>query len=290
MKYKIQNEKIAAEVKTSGAALTSLRSFTKGEYLWPGDNETWAAQAPFLFPFVGGLRDGKTYIDGVKYEMGRHGFIRMMEFEKISGKDDEITLSFRANSDTRRMFPFEFSFTVNYKLDDEKIITTIEVKNHGDGEMPFCVGGHPGFKVPLEDFDKYVFKFDKRTTQNCMTVVPEQGLVDVTNRVPFLKNQQTFKLSHDLFAVDAVIFDENPPKAITLKNPNTGRGIRMEYPDFDYLGIWSTAKKAGFVCIEPWTGYCTTVTDSDDFRTKAGIITLKKGEGRKFSYSVELLG
>ncbi len=289
MKYKIQNDKISAEVKTSGAALTSLRSFEKGEYLWGGDNETWASQAPFLFPFVGGLRDGKTIIDGEKFEMGRHGFIRMMEFEKITGKSDEITLSFRANSDTRRMYPFEFSFTVTYRLEENKIHTIIEVKNHGDGEMPFCVGGHPGFKVPLEDYDKYVISFDEETTQNCMSVVVEEGLVDVTKRTPFLKNEKSFNLSHKLFEVDAVIFDENPPRAVTLQNAETGRGVRMEYPDYPYIAFWSTAKKAGFVCVEPWTGYCTTVTDSDDFRTKEGIITLKKGESKKFTYSVELL-
>ena len=290
MKYKIQNEVMSAEVKTSGAALTSIRSFEKGEYLWGGDSNSWASQAPFLFPFVGGLRDGKTYIDGVKYEMGRHGFIRMMEFEKISGKDDEITLSFRANSDTRRMFPFEFSFTVTYRLEKNKIHTIITVKNHGDGDMPFCVGGHPGFKVPLEEYEDYVFSFDRPVTANCMTAVPSEGLVDVNTRTPFLKRKSSFQLSHDLFKVDAVIFDRKIPHAITLQNPKTGHGVRMEYPDFDYLGIWSTAKKAGFVCIEPWTGYSTTITDNDNFREKKGITTLKTGESKTFTYSVELLG
>lgn len=290
MKYKIQNDKITAEVKTSGAALTSIRSFEKGEYLWGGDSNTWASQAPFLFPFVGGLRDGKTIIDGVKYEMGRHGFIRMMEFEKISAKEDEITLSFRANADTRRMYPFEFSFTVTYRLEGEKIFTIIEIKNHGDGEMPFCVGGHPGFRIPLESFEDYVASFDRPVTANCMAAVPSMGLVDIENRTPFLKNESSFKISHSLFDVDAVIFDEDVPKAITLKNPKTGHGVRMEYPDYNYIALWSTAKDAGFICIEPWTGYSTTMTDNDNFREKIGMITLKKGESRKFTYSVELLG
>jgi galactose mutarotase-like enzyme len=288
MNFKIQNEYITANFDSLGAELVSLKKCGK-EYIWEGDEKYWGGHSPFLFPIVGGLRGGKAIIDGESYEMPRHGFIREMAFECANKKVDEITFIARANDDTKKMYPFDFSFKVTYRLDGFKLITSIEITNCGDREMPFCLGGHPGISVPKESYNDYTFYFDRKVTNNCMSVVVDLGLVDTSNRTPFLKDEDSFNLSHDLFKIDAVIFDEDVPKAITLKNRKSGEGVRVEYPDFEFLGIWSTPDPASFVCIEPWSGYCTSVTESDDFRKKVGMTELKSKESKVFVYSLEIL-
>ncbi len=288
MIYTIKNENLSAKFNSLGAELISLKK-GENEYIWEADERFWNGHSPFLFPIVGGLRDNKAFIDGKSYSMPRHGFIRTMEFSCVSESENKVSFVAKANSETKKMYPFDFEFKVTYKLSDVKLETEIEVSNLGDGEMPFCVGAHPGISISENEYNDYIVSFDRKVTNSCMTVEADLGLVNTKKRVEFLKDEDNFKLSHKLFEIDAVIFDEDVPPAVTLKNEKNGRGVRVEYPDFPFLAFWSTPDPAEFVCIEPWTGYCTCVTESDDFRLKKGMTTLKNGEKKAFCYSIKIL-
>lgn len=55
-----------------------------------------------------------------------------------------------------------------------------------------------------------------------------------------------------------------------LEEPD-GHGVRIEFPDFDYLIIWS--KPAGdFVALEPWSGLSICSDEDDVFEHKRGCI------------------
>ena len=51
-----------------------------------------------------------------------------------------------ANEDTKKMFPFDFTFQVSYLLDDVDLKVEYTVFNNGDTPMPFCLGAHPDFR------------------------------------------------------------------------------------------------------------------------------------------------
>ena len=53
-----------------------------------GNPEYWSGQAPVLFPTVGTLINRETEINGITYQMKKHGFARKSEFELIKLKKD----------------------------------------------------------------------------------------------------------------------------------------------------------------------------------------------------------
>ena len=71
---------IEISVNEKGAELVSIKF--NGEEKIHNGKEFWNRHSPVLFPIVGKLKDGKTLIDGVEYEMEQHGFARNMNFEK----------------------------------------------------------------------------------------------------------------------------------------------------------------------------------------------------------------
>ena len=57
----------------------------------------------------------------------------------------------------------------------------------------------------------------------------------------------------------------------------SGRRVRVEFPGFPYLGIWSATGGAPFVCIEPWFGVAPTHGAGRDLSLKEGIRSLEPG-------------
>ena len=41
---------------------------------------------------------------------------------------------------------------------------------------------------------------------------------------------------------------------LTLLGTKSGHGVRVEFPGFPYIGVWSAAHDAPFVALEPWLG------------------------------------
>ena len=64
------------------------------------------------------------------------------------------------------MYPFMFSYLIHYKLEGKKLYIKYEIINQDDKTMYFGLGGHPCFRVPIEDFlqfeDYYMEFHDKK--------------------------------------------------------------------------------------------------------------------------------
>ena len=76
---KISNGEITAVISTRGAELKSVVKNGR-EFIWEGDPNVWAGQAPLLFPICGGLKDDKYVLGGNEYTLEKHGFARFKEF------------------------------------------------------------------------------------------------------------------------------------------------------------------------------------------------------------------
>ena len=252
---RIENGHFIAEVNTLGAQLNRIYSKdTDTEYLWNGDENYWKKHAPVLFPFVGRLYEGKYMYKGSVYEMTLHGFCQQAEFSVVSNDGDSVTFRISSDAERKAMYPFDFIFSVTYRLTDEGLEEIAEVRNTGDGEMLYGFGGHPGFNVPLEkglEFEDYevVFpeagKIERRTfTDNHL----DAGSYAPTDTV----KDGSMPLHHDLFDDDAVVLHGTGERAI-LRSAKGKRSVEVVYKGAPYCGIWhSIGLKAPFVCIEPW--------------------------------------
>ncbi len=294
MKYQLKNDEITVAFDTLGGQLTSIRDNTGTEYLWQGDKAYWGGQAPVLFPIVGSLRNKKAVIGGDKIcNMERHGVVRRMEFDPEEITGDSITFSVCSNEETRARYPYDFQLKIKYTVSGRDITTKYIVINQSGTVLPFQIGGHPAFNCPLggeERFEDYTVEFEQEETADCPTSVPETGLVDVDRRTRILDHSRAIQLKHDLFRVDALIFDRLRSKKAKLFHPGTGRGVQITFADFENLLVWSSANGGPFVALEPWNGLSTCSDENDVFEQKRGVCLLPEGQQTTFSFMIRILG
>ena len=289
--FTITNDHLTVQIQKKGAEICSIQSKKSGiEYMWNGDSTIWGSTAPVLFPIIGCLKDNHFIYTNKSYSVTKHGFIRNNENFIVNQLNDR-TVEFRLKYDEKSLieFPFKFEFILQYKLVENKIIVKHEVINHDQvNPIYFSLGGHPAFKCPFnekENYDDYYLEFEKDENLSKWDVC-ENGLVD-TNSTPFLINQNTINLSHDLFQNDALIFKNPISNTINLKSRKSSNYIQVEFTDFPYLGIW--AKPSGdFVCVEPWQGISDSVDTNQLISKKEGIVTLKQKCSYHAKYSISI--
>ena len=286
MEYVLKNGTLTAKVETYGA---ELRSVVKEgcEYLWQGDPAYWAGQAPVLFPICGRLVGGEyTYLDKT-YEMTLHGFAKRSEFTVVSHTDEEIVLMLRESEATLGEYPFPFTLTVTYTLEGSEIHSSLTVKNTGDGVLPFTLGAHPGFCVPLDtgDFSDWRLRFPGGASPDRLVFSDTCFNTGIKRAFP-LEGGDTLPLRHEMFDNDA-IFLSRVPDRVRLESPNSRRFVEMIYPEFPYLGFWHKPHSdAPYVCIEPWCGLPTFDGETEDFATKCDMFRILPGAEKSLGYRI----
>lgn len=288
MRYTIKNEHLTVEVDSLGAELASIRDAQGMEYLWQGDPQSWPGRATILFPYVGRLRNGRAESAQGPVIGSGHGFARRCDFALVSLTDTAVTLQITDSEETRAVYPYAFSLMLTYALEGDALRQTYTVQNSGKVSLPYCLGGHPGFNVPLipgEQFEDYTVTFDQSETADCPMVDMEEGLI-LHKRNRFLTDRDRFSLNHVLFRGDALIFDQLKSRRVRLCSAVSGRGVEMDFEGWDILGIWSYPEDAPFICLEPWTGAATWDVEDDVFEHKRGMAFLAVGDTAEKSFSM----
>lgn len=290
----IKKGKLEATINSMGAELTSLKLEGK-EYLWQADPTYWGKHAPILFPIVGSLRNKTAQSAEGTCTMERHGLARINEHNLVHVAEDgsNATFEFSDNEETLAAFPYKFTLNMTYAITGAATLSqTFKVTNTGKVNLPFSVGGHPAFNVPLEpdkeSYEDYVIKFTKPWTCKVPEVTSD-GLVDWDKCIEVPAKADTVPITHELFANDSLMFTDVPDRTLTLLSTKTGHGVKMDFDRFRYIAIWSSNNGAPFVALEPWTGYTTAVQEDDVFEHKADITVLAPGNSFVRTFSITLL-
>lgn len=297
MNYRIENEKIRAEISSRGAQLCSLQAAGGMEYLWQGDEKIWEDHAPILFPYVGRMYEKKYTCRGREYSMDIHGFAPTREFECRRIRKDYLLCRLEDSKETRGMYPFAFCFEVHYELLENKILIYFIVQNKEEKKMYFGLGGHPGFRVPLreqERFEDYFLQFPKGTEPEKVGIssagfltgdlweqsAGAKGAADGAKGRSFGKKKlelncdNRLQLHHSLFDQDAVVL-QNMGSMVQLWGPK-GAVLQVRYPKMPYLGLWHWPKtEASYVCIEPWSSLPSREGVTEALEEKPDLICLE---------------
>ncbi|NJB87444.1 galactose mutarotase-like enzyme [Lewinella marina] len=293
MDFSLQNDQLSIKINGTGAELKSLiKKETGQEYMWEGDPDVWAGTAPVLFPIIGSLKDGKTTIDGKEYRIPKHGLIRHNDqLEFFSKVEDRIIFRLCSNEDTLERYPFHFDFRITFRLRNEHLIIYHEVMNTDERPILFHLGGHPAFRVPFFEGDRYedyLLRFEHPETSRTYEVTDAGTIGDDTHEVPWTENGTVLPLTHDLFRQDALVFKDLNSRSVLLESRNHGPVLKLDYAGWTHLGIW--AKPHGdFVCIEPWIGLADSAHSDGQFEHKEGIISLEPNEVYEMSYDIKIL-
>ena len=279
----LKNECMTVTISTLGAEMQTVTAANGTEYLWHGDPAWWSGRAPVLFPICGRLPEGKYRLNGKEYELDMHGFARRSEFTVESATDTEAVFLLCDSEQTRERYPFTFEFRVHYVLRGDSVDITYTIKNTGDGTMYASVGSHEAYACP-EGLSAYDVVFEKEEPLNSYIVgngiEHETFAVEAPNGVVSLKD--------DYFVPDALGFRNLQSKSVELRNRQTGRGVRVHYPDAESLLIWSKPG-APYVCIEPWCGFATWVDFDGEFPEKEGIRHIAGGDTLRAAHTITLL-
>ena len=279
----ISSDSLTVSIDAMGAQLMSLQK-GESEYLWQGDSNWWPRRAPILFPIVGVLKDGKAESAEGTVSLARHGLARLNQFEVVEKSDSSVTLQLKSTEETRKSYPYDFELRLIFSVSDDTLTQTYEVTNRGNVVLPFTLGAHPAFNIPVPgveaaSLDQYSLLFTRSWTSFGPSITDE-GLCDYATPQRLIVDSDTLPLSWELIDREKTItLEDVPDSRITLTTnaevSSKAHGIQMDFEGFDYLGIWSAAPGCPFVALEPWCGIADTVDTDGIFEHKPGMICLE---------------
>lgn len=290
MLHTIRNNALTVSIDSLGAQLQSITAADGAEYLWNGNPAYWKGRAPNLFPYVGRLTNDNYTYNGKTYQMTRHGFAKLNDFRAVDSGAENLTLRLSDTEETRKIYPFRFHFDISFVLEGKTLVILYAVENHGEEPMYFGLGGHPGFRVPLEagkEFTDYKLTFAK-PSQPWQVLMSDSYMIS-GHEVPYpLKDGVELPLRHDLFDHDAIIL-KNFERTVTLSAGEGTRGVTLSCPKMRYLGIWHQPKTdAPYVCLEPWASLPSRQDVVEDLSQQNDLISLDAGERYENRWTVTI--
>ncbi len=165
---------------------------------------------------------------------------------------------------TTSVYPYDFRFTVTFRLDQAKLVVTYGVENKSDKEMPFLIGGHPAFFCPMEEgeqFTDYMLRFED-------------------------ENVPDLHLQYPMFDNDAILYENLKSRTVKLISSRTEKGIQFDFPGYESVAFWTPIKKdAPFLCIEPWCGGTMDQVSCTDMLKKKYVQFLSGGQARDYVFA-----
>jgi aldose 1-epimerase len=254
---------------------------------------------PILFPFPNRIRDGRFTWAGRTYELplndpgGKnaiHGFACRRPWRVVSRGADAasawVTGEFVGSRDAPEalsLWPADYLLRVTFRLEARALRITAQVENPDQVGLPFGLGYHPYFRMPLLHGDKPEDSLVQAAAEQLWVLsdsLPRGDLAPV-DAARDLRRPRRFG---DLTLDDVLRVDQAAPPAAgllhlgSLHQSGTGKEIlRLESsPAFRELVVFTPPHRQA-VCLEPYT--CTTDAINLEQRgLDAGLRTLQLGE------------
>jgi galactose mutarotase-like enzyme len=176
---------------------------------------------------------------------------------------------------------------MKYEIKEQTLYCSYIVQNVDDKDMYFSVGGHPAFRVPLNDqlkYDDYILAFDKDNILKRFLL--DDGLTKNDAEIIVLDDKK-LRLKSSLFYNDAIVLKHISSDQIKLYSDKDSHGLKFMFEGFPYFGIWA-AKDAPFVCLEPWCGIADNIYHNYQLSNKEGINQIASGATWNRTWRVEL--
>ena len=148
MQHEISLGEISAVIDEHGGRLCSFKVAAK-EYLWDGDDYERRRASTNIFPFYGALTALAQKQLNMRESMGRYGIIADVDLFVEEKGQDYISLCFRSNETTKKSYPFDFLYKVEFRIIGMRLAVSYEVQNHSERDMFFACAGSVCVSLPL---------------------------------------------------------------------------------------------------------------------------------------------
>jgi galactose mutarotase-like enzyme len=290
---KIENASFRAEIDEHGAQLTHLINKKAGfDYIWNGSE--WGKHAPVLFPAIGRSNDDKYVLDGKTYEMPQHGFVSDQDFTVSYHAENVLVLELTANDETKKMYPFDFKLTITFTLLSTGLSLSFAVENNSDKAMPYSLGSHPAFNVPINGiakFENYRVEFTGLEDPLKVYEIVKTPHPYRTGKEELLSSSKSDKLTlnYDVFKPGLRIISNPGIKSVKLYSPLTSHAIEMDISQFKNVCLWTKEDEdCAFLCMEPFNGLPDVLGEPVDWMKKEGNIILPAHATKVSQYEMHL--
>lgn len=204
---------------------------------------------PVLFPSPGPLPGDRFTRAGRTGTMKQHGLARQRPWSLEAGDASAVTLRLASDASTVAEFPWSFALVLRYQVSDGRVRITQRVENHDATPMPYALGFHPYFAVPLAK--KGAVFVPTRATRGWDNVTKRE--VAVSGPVRFGSEE-----------IDLHLVDHGEGRAELVVGNDAGVVVTAS-PAFTRWVIWSLPGK-DFVCVEPWTAPAGALATGEGLR------------------------
>ena len=274
MQYKLTNGLITLSAESKGAETVSLLYRGK-ERLWMNDTGEWSGRAPVLFPVCGNCA---VTVGGKDYPVAKHGFAKVSDFCVDERGEHFISFSMRSDAETKKQFPYDFKFTVVYRLCGNSAEITYITENTGEELLYFSCGGHESFALD-ETIENYEVRFER---EEKLIALAHDGDGKLTGGKKLLSVNGVLPLKGEYFTRgNTLIFGNLESRKATLYKKGGGAVAATSFDGFGNFLLWKP-ERAKMLCMEPWLNLPDTAGDKREFSDKAGVVCVQPKESRKF--------
>lgn len=279
MFYVMKNKRVKVTVNDFGAELTSVE-IDGVERLWQNSDGSWDGRAPLLFPVCGHF---SCRVEGKDYPMPPHGFAKDCFFRLEKQTNGKLVFSLSSGEETKKYYPYDFIYTVEYRLKGRKIVITHKMRNTAETPLYFSCGGHESFALEksLSDY-KLTFPltetFVHRPHDNEGYLTGERKTLGVGNELIVPDNYL-----HDN---ETVILENLRSSRVCLCETDGTKKAEIAFKGFPNLLLWRP-ESARMLCIEPWLNLPDEAgAYPKEFPKKSGVICVEGKQMKKYKRSI----
>lgn len=286
----LKNEYISIRVSEKGAELQSIQDSNGKEYLWQADSKYWSRHSPILFPIVCSVNNETYRVDGKEYHLPRHGFARDAQFKLIYKSERKVTLALKSSEETRKVYPYDFTLSISYVLEDHTIGVIWHVYNDDTREIHFQIGAHPAFNIPgmkAGDNQSGRIRLDNDEPMDALHSYGDGS--HEMNEVPFVEAENgLLEFSDNTWRNDSIKIHKSQLHRAELLGTNGEPEVTVDFRT-PVVAFWSPyGKQAPFVCIEPWYGIGDPRDFSGEFKDKPLMNHLQPGASFMSKYEITI--
>jgi len=241
------------------------------EVLWShpdlpeGNQSPSGSGIPILFPFPGRIRGMTLDWEGRQYPLDLddgqgnaiHGFVHGRPWRIAEQSSNRLVGRFRASLDAPELlerWPSDFRLQTTYTLDGNTLSAEFEVRNPGDAPLPFGLGVHPYFRLPLGahgDADACVVRLPVSDAWELDNLVTTGRHTPVPQAQAYQDGVAFGELTLD--NVFAGLVGDGRQVVSSIHDPGAGRTLTLRFDRSFRECVAYTPPHREAVCIEPYT-------------------------------------